>query len=112
MRKVKNYRDSQKKFKKLSEYEQFEKIAEAFSEKLSFDQELNLPFGFTFDHYLMKRKAKKLAREGSQTKKHLWKIYDKLKVKNDLELLQYYRHAVAEKSQVFFLLIHKKNFMY
>ncbi len=100
MDKVHNFRTGKKISHKLKDHEQFKELASAVCERISFDEDLNLPYGFSFDHYVLKKKAKIKAKEGSEAKKRLWEVYHKLQVKSDLELVKFYRHAVAEKNKV------------
>ena len=72
-------------------------ILQSVVKEIKMDPVLNLPYGFTFDDYIVNTRQEKVLRESSKLEILVNEIFQKLKVRNEFELAMLHRHVFSKK---------------
>lgn len=99
MRKVLGSREKLKSHKKKNTFKENMELFKKYADNIVFDKNFNLPFGFAFDDFIIQKRIKSGKKDNTRELEIMDKVYNKLRVKNEMELIALQKYAVAEGSK-------------
>ncbi len=72
------------------------KFAQRFAQEISIEPALQMPYGFHFDDYIVQNREEAMQKESFKFENLITLIFEKLKVRNEFELVLLYKHAFSQ----------------
>lgn len=97
MKRTMNRFRTKSSFKAQDQQAEADEITQNILKEIKIDPVLKLPYGFTFDDYIVNTRQEKVARESSHLERLVTSIFAKLKVRNEIELAMLHKYVFAQK---------------